>query len=237
MKKSNILKFSFLFVVLLLKLLLIHPTVIADEASTAPNLGPLAGIEMDPSTGLPEGFGKFQEIADNLSTEEKKEQYIKQEWAKLFANNKYLGPPLYYTTNFFSYFNPLWKLIFGIEFSWSWLFIFCITLWIMLASIIYFPLKEIMNTNQILSIIASIAIASLVGISGVIPRAAGTLTFAVKNIWIAIVSLAIAFFIVMLYSQLMKNFKKESEEEEFQRARETIKTEGKIAEKSLESYK
>ena len=94
--------------------------------------------EIDPSTGLPAKFSEYKERADEFRTREQNSSYLKKEWTKILAGNKYFGPFLFYTDKFFSFFNPFWKITFGMEFSWSLLFFFHIFLWITIVYILFF---------------------------------------------------------------------------------------------------
>jgi hypothetical protein len=196
---------------------------------------PIVG-NINTESGLPDSFEKFRAMSENLSEEESRKQYLYQEWTKLAKNDR-VAAIFFYTDMFFSAFDPIWENIFGIKFSWSWEFIFCLVIWIILIVIIYMPVKELFNANQILTIIISIIISSLVGKSGVIKQSADTLTFAVKNIWIAVICLIIAIIITAIYSIVLKKFghdlKKQSEEEELERAKKAIKMHGKLSEKAL----
>lgn len=200
---------------------------------------PIVG-NINSESGLPSSFEKFRSLSENLSEEESRKDYLKQEWTKIAKNDK-LAAIFFYTDKFFSTFDPLWENIFGIKFSWSWEFIFCLVIWIILIVIIYMPVKDIFNVNQLLTLIISIIISSLVGKSGVIKIAADQLTFAVKNIWLAIICLITAILIVMIYSYIMKrlgkDINKQSEEEELKELKELRKIEKETTEKNLNAYK
>jgi len=200
---------------------------------------PIVG-NINTESGLPDSFEKFRATSENLSDDEKTKQYLYQEWTKLFAKNEKIAVIFFYTDMFFSTFNPIWENIFGISFSWSWEFIFCLTIWILLIILIFMPLKEIINLNPILTSIGAIMVASLVGKAGVIKQAADTLTFAVKNIWLAVLCLLIAIIIVIIYSYILQKFghdlRKQSEQENLEMAKESIKAHGRISEKALKGY-
>jgi len=155
------------------------------------------------------------------------------------AKSDSLAAVFFYTDQLFSTFNPIWENIFGISFSWSWEFVFCLIIWIMLMVIIYMPVKELINLNQILAIVASVIISSLVGKSGVIKQIADQLAFAVKNIWLAGVCLLVTILIITIYVYVLKRFghdlKKQSEEEELERAKRSIKIHGKLSEDAIKT--
>jgi len=125
--------------------------------------------EIDPNTGLPSKFSDFKEKADLYKTREQDDDYLKREWTKILAKNRIMGPTLFYTHKFFSFFNPLWKVTFGVEFSWSWFFFVALGLWIILIILVYYPSKELFK-NKLFGLIGAIVIASLMGNFGVISR-------------------------------------------------------------------
>ncbi len=234
MKKSLILLISILSL-LLLNLFTISFTT-AQEA-----LPPIPGLsgEIDEDTGLPSEFTKFKELGNQLSEEEKRKEYLKQEWTKILAEKKVIGPVLFYTNKFFNFFNPLWKYTFGLEFSFSWAFFFSIIIWITLIVLIYSPAKAFINANPFFPLIASIIIASLAGSTGIISKTIDLLTTILKNLWLVGLSIIITGVILFIYykffGNLEEDLKKESKEEEVKRAEETIITSGKVAKENLKN--
>ncbi|MBS3079416.1 hypothetical protein J4218_04800 [Candidatus Pacearchaeota archaeon] len=214
---------------------LLTSNFISVVSAEQPNLMPsIPGLgEINENTGLPSSFEKFKSLSDNLSETEKSKTYLYQEWTKLFAKNDKFAAVFFYTDMFFSTFDPIWENIFGIKFSWSWEFIFCLTIWIMLIILLYMPVSQVISLNPFLTAVASVIIASLVGKSGEIKRAADTMTFAVKNIWLAVVCLIIAIMIIVIYVAIFKKLGKESEEDEIKKAKESIKLHGKISSEAL----
>jgi len=229
MKKS-------LFILTIVFLLVLNFSLSLAKAEVPATNVPFVG-NVNPDTGLPTTFEKYQDAAANLSDEETRVSYLKQEWTKLFAKNKFIAPILFYTDNFFSMLNPVWLVVFKIPFSWSWAFIFSLIIWIMLIIILYAPSNAITNLGFFLTLVFSIVLASLIGSTGTIKKAVDTLTIAITNIWLAILCMAIAIIIVSLYRYFLgefgKNFKKETKEQEIKKAEETILAHGKISENAL----
>jgi len=188
----------------------------------------------DESTGLPESFSKYSAIADNLSESEARKVYLKREWTKLYADGK-LAPIFYYTHNFFSFFNPLWEFAFGMPFTWSWSFFVSIAIWIAFVIILYMPSKHLFQKSPIFGLIGAIVIASLIGKSGVISNTVDLISTAVNNLWILAISILIAVIILIIYYNLMKNFEKDADNEELERAKESIKAHGKASEEAFEA--
>jgi hypothetical protein len=230
MKKS----LALIFVFLLLFNIIITQLLKAEMPSVTPSVPGLGKINEE--SGLPESFEKFKQIANNLSEDESRKQYLTQEWTKLYANGK-LSPVLYYTTEFFSFFNPVWELIFKIPFSWSWEFLFSLLIFIILIVVLYAPSKHLTNLNPVLTAVFSVVIACLVGAAGTIQKAVEQMVFAVTNIWIAVYAMAFAILFTVLYALIMKklgiNLKEKVKKEELEKAEEMIKLHGKVSEEEL----
>lgn len=195
---------------------------------------------IDENTGLPKEFIKFSEMSEKLSEEEQREAYLKQEWTKILAGNKILGPTLFYTNKFFIVFNPFWKVVFGIEFTWSWEFIFSLIIWIAIIYLIYSPAKAFLtNLHPALSLIVSAIVASLAGISGTIKHLTTMLILFLTNpwyVWAAIIAIILS---IYLYHRSMsewgKNFRKSEEEDQLKKDRETIHADAETSKKRFEN--
>ena len=239
MKKGFVFVFSlallFLFIILIN---LVHAQMqppFPGDPTTVSNI-PVVG-NIDPNTGLPQALAQFQAQADQYQKEESKTAYLKREWTKLFAGNSFFGPIFFYGDKFFSFFNPIWKLTFGMEFTFSWAFFTALGVWIVLIIIIYTPVKDFTNFNHILTLLFSAIVASLIGVSKVISMTVDALSFAVNNIWILALSYLIVFFLVILYVKVLNMYgkaaKKKAKDEEISRAEQNTKSFGRVSEKGL----
>src|SRR3989338_36319 len=232
-KRFVVLFFSLFFSILIISL--INSQTPPESINPVPKTGIL---EINPNTGLPKSFENFRNSAQNLSDEEKREEYLKQEWTKILAEQAIIGPILYYTNNFFTLFNPLWIIIFGVQFSWSWFFIFSFIMCVGFIIFFYFPVKEFTQLNPIFGLIGAIIIACIMGTTKVIPKTANLLSFAVTNFWKATLALIIFILLIWLYEKTIKTFgkklKEESEKEELERAQTIIKKTGKLYEKEFD---
>lgn len=233
----------FVFIISLITLLIINlfsiSLILAEDTVPVPQV-PIVSkfLKPDEETGLPESYEKFRTAADQLSEEESRKVYLKQEWTKIMANNTFIGGFLYYTDGFFSFFNPLWKYTFGMEFSWSWGFFLSIFIWMVLIIILYAPSKVFINLNPIFTLIFAIALASLAGAGGVISNAVSILSTMITNIWLLGLSVIITILLMVLYTYIIGNFgenlKEQAENEQIERSKETIKAHGKVSENALE---
>jgi len=196
MKKS-------LIFILLFTLILANP-IITTLAQTVPALPGLTG-ELDES-GMPKEFSDFKASAEKLSEEEQREEYLQQEWTKLMANKKVIGPFLFYTNKFFRFFNPFWKVVFGVEFTWSWAFFFSFGIFLLLALLIYDPLTSFLNFSTLPKILTTLAFVTLVGISGGIRIIIDYLSAMISGWLSMVIAVLIAFIIGIVYHKLMMKF-------------------------------
>ncbi len=237
MKKRAL--FIFISAIILLSLIIILIKAEQPPMPVMPNI-PIVG-DINPETGLPKTFKKFQQVAENLSSEELRKQYLKREWTIILAKNPILGPTLFYTENFFSFFNPVWRIVFGMEFSWAWNFFFALIIWIMLIIIFYSPSRALTNINPIITVIASVILASLMGTTGVIRTATNFLSTFLSNIWLVGIAILIAGFGIALYTKIFgeigKTEKARDKKEKLERAEDKIKATGDVAGKFLEGDK
>lgn len=87
-----------------------------------------AGDSLD---GLQERVGGIQNAADNIRDADYREQYLKTEWTKVMQNSKF-GQKLLLVQEKFQQADPIWETIFGLSFTFSWLFFLTLFIWIFL---------------------------------------------------------------------------------------------------------
>tara|TARA_Y100000310_G_scaffold345546_1_gene466328 strand:+ start:1830 stop:2495 length:666 start_codon:yes stop_codon:yes gene_type:complete len=195
-----------------------------------------AGIEQG-LEDLEEKGEQAEELVDTITDEEARAQYLKKEWTKILEKTK-AGKIILSISDFLAKFNPLFKIVLGVEYSLSWAFIFSVLIWLILFGLIFLPASSIFD-NKLTGLITTIVITSLIGIGGVIKKAIDFLSLMINNIWIALVSLlialAVAFLIGKMMKQSIKEEKEESKKEKTTRHRKIIKTEAKVAEEELKS--
>lgn len=191
-----------------------------------------------PSGALPFSPEKVEQTTEQIKTQNT--TYLKQEWKDMFADNKYLSPIVSVIDKITTFLNPFFKLILGVESSLSWVFIFAIGIWIILFFIIYQSANLIFD-KKLFAIIAAFIIASLVGLSGAIKKAVDLLETAIKNPWIAIISLVITIIIIIIIiifgGGLKKTLKKAKEKEAKRKLEENqkiIQTSADVERKKLE---
>jgi len=196
-----------LFSLLILSLLILNISLIKINAQeSVPQIPGLSGT-IDENTGLPFEFVKYREIADNLSKEESRKKYLEQEWTKLMADKKAVGPVLFYTNKGFSFFNPFWEIIFGIKFTWSWKFILSFFIWLFIIVLVYSPIKELTEFNPIFSFLAGILVASLCGYFQLIQMIVSFLVI-LKNIWFVLLTIVIIIIFAYFYNKKFREMAK-----------------------------
>ena len=236
MKNKNFLKIVLFFIILIsINFISAHHEVITGKAvgdvpENIPGSNILNKLEIDPATGQPKSIVEAEEKFDKYK--EQNANYLAKEWTKILANNKFFGPVLFYTDKFFSVFNPLWKAIFGIEFSWSLAFILSFIIFIIITVLVYYPIYGIFP-NKLVDFIVSIIITSLIGIAGSIKKAVELADLFAKNIIILTIVVIIVILFVVVYILYMKKLIKESGELALERSKENIKALGKVSGEDL----
>ena len=203
---------------------------VGDVPENIPGSNILNKLEIDPSTGQPKSIVEAGEKFDKYK--EQNISYLAKEWTKILADNKFFGPVLFYTDKFFSVFNPFWKAVFKIEFSWSWTFFFSFVFWVIFIVLVYYLLIGLFK-NKLVDFIVSIIIASLIGVAGAIQKIVDFLALFITNLIALIIIIILIMLIVIFYMYFMKKLMGESEETELERSKENIKALGRVSKDEL----
>jgi|TARA_B100001971_G_C18171895_1_gene527637 hypothetical protein len=183
--------------------------------------------------GYPESYEKYIEFSNSLVEREQDQEFWKKSLTGVFAGDPVLGPIVFYTDKFFSFFDPMWEVLFGIEFDWSWEFFLSLICWIALIIVVYYPSQGLFP-NITVDILIGVIIASLIGISGAIQEFVGVVGEFADNIWLMIgfiILLVMGFF---LYIGIFKKVIKSSEEIDLERSKDKIKSFGKNVGESMD---
>ena len=73
---------------------------------------------------------EVEDIADTLSDDDARAEYLKQEWIKMVDDKPWIREPLIQGDKVFTFLNPIWKFILRMEFEWSWLFFLTLMIWL-----------------------------------------------------------------------------------------------------------
>jgi len=227
-------------IVILLVLFVIFLKLNPSLTGKAINLNPSPeNINPDDPLGVginPEQIPQSPEEWQNKST-----SYLKQEWLNILGNSKYgwifLGiRDTLIKLDFF------WNPVLGVNYSFSWIFIFALAIWFILFFIIYDVVVFISN-KKLIRIIAAFCIASLIGTAGVIKKASDLLSLVITNTWIAWVSLVIAVLIMVLLVELsgglkayVEKGKEKNAKEQQDKDRQVLHVEAEVAKEELDSY-
>lgn len=188
--------------------------------------------DFNPDTGKPRNLETFQKYGDYYQDREQNKSFLLQEWTNLLANNQYLGPFFFYTDMFFAFFNPLWTIVFGVEFSWSWAFFLSFGIWIFFIFLVYYPMQGVLG-NQAIDLFIAMIIASLIGVSGAIKKVVEFFSIFTTNIFVLFVIVVLMILILFFYRQLFKGLVKESKKIELEESEENIRTFGKVTRRSF----
>jgi len=229
MKKTGLF-FSLILILSVISLILIHAQELSDS-------------------GLPPDIEKITTLGKNATNaisqpQNQNTSYLKQEWKKIILKNKYLGPVFSFVDKSLEFINPFFKIVLGVEYSLSWEFIFAIGIWLILFFILYPVIKAVFSANVLISIIATFAIVTLIGLGGVIKKAVDTLSFMINNVQIAWISLAVTFIILVmliisgkLFGNWIKKGKEREKKEQESQDREVLHKDAEVSKKDLESLK
>ena len=235
MKKLGV---FYLFVLVLFSLLILNIFAVSVKAQLE-GTGLPSGLEGDVEK-IQNLTEKGQEIIEKTKEEEGRE-YLKQEWKKMLEQNK-VGKVLLAISDFIEKLNPFFKIVLGVEYSLSWAFVFAIALWIILFMILYYPIKGMFDKTWI-AIIASFAVTSLIGISGVIKKAVDLLSTIISKPWLAWLALGITIVIaaIIIYlggglKQILEKEREKAAKEKTEKDRKIIETSAKVEKENLKGY-
>lgn len=175
--------------------------------------------------GQPKGITDVKDNIDNLGTDQE-DSYLFREWTKM--------PYVEAIGGFFSFFNPVWRYTFGMEFAWSLAFFLHVFLWSLLIFAMYFPTREFFS-NRLFGAIGSVILASIVGAIGIITNFVVLLDTYIKNFWVIfVIWVVIMILVIILYKNFFESIVAASETEELSRADRRRRAAGDVAEESLD---
>jgi len=192
----------------------------------------IESFEMNPQTGLPKKYEDFKKNAEEFHIREQNQSFLWKEWTKILADKPVIGPIMFYTNNVFSFFNPVWKYSFGLEFAWSVAFFLSFILWVVLIILIYYPVGEL-SDNKLIGIIVSVVMACLAGAGGGIEGLVVFLTPLLTNFISFLLAMIVVYFLMKLYMDFMKGRQEESRKREVERAESRTITLGSVSGRGL----
>ena len=228
MKKRALLIIALLVILFLISINAQQPSI----PENIPGGNIISNIEIDERTGTPKKLNELQENIELFQTREQNNSFLWKKWAVILGDMPIIGPTLFYTEKFFSFFNIFWKAIFGMEFSWSWAFFASLGIWIVFIIIVFYPSYGIFP-NRFIDLLVAVIIASLFGTSGLIAEIVEQIDSIAINFIVFVILVIIISLIVYLYSILMQNLIEKSEDIALEQSKESIKKFGGIVRKSF----
>ena len=192
-KKKSILFFTFFIGILFFSF-----SVLAQDASDIAD----SGLEGD-AEKIISATGRLQGVAENLSDEDVRSEYLKQEWTKLLEKSKG-GRALLIISGIFNAFSPMFKLFIGIGYSLSWMFFLSLFFWALLVVFVYRPIKEIFQGKWWISLLISVILATIAAQTGIIQSSLNFLSGFFVNGWAILIGFIVGLGAGYLYLAIMK---------------------------------
>jgi hypothetical protein len=180
---------------------------------------------------LPDEVQKIQELGQNVTNDEGQIEtdYLKEEWRKIIGNSG-VGRLMEKTEESITPINPLFKVITGINFSWSFLFFLNLVIWACMVIYSYRILEFVAIFSRLVKLIIAVVfviLISLTGVTGAISRFIINSVTKIDNLGMQIVAFVclITFFIFLsMYSKFLKDLAiKMKEKRDIKTAKETAK--------------
>jgi hypothetical protein len=171
---------------------------------------------------IPQEFRGVAEAGEKLIDEENRSQYLKQEWGKILANNKIMGPIIKAYAKVSPYTDPVFRYIIGMTPSLTWLFALTLTLWICLAIYIFRFLELfsiVSEITQYLIFIATMIVISFTKVCLNIAQITINRLSLLTTWWMQLIGIGIVLGILILASVFSKQLKEFFEKAKERRAK------------------
>lgn len=171
---------------------------------------------------LPQEFRGISETGQKLVEEGNRSQYLKQEWGKILANNKIIGPIIKGYAKISPYTDPIIKLIIGMTPSLTWLFVLALTIWICLAIYIFRFLglvSVVSEITQYLIFIATMIVISFTKVCLNISQITINRLSLFTTWWMQLIGIGVVLGILILASVFSKQLKEFFEKAKERRAK------------------
>jgi hypothetical protein len=198
------------FIISILMLLICIQLIIAQNEPPAPSVpgSEIAG-EINPDTGQLKKIEEIQKSVEGFKNRQQNQSFLYKQWTTL----PYVGKALSATEQFFSALNPLWRLLFQIEFSWTLFFMLCLFFLIIIFIFMYVAVETFTPFNPFILAIISGVLAFIIGISEGINQGVTLITRLFPNGWTLFVGFIAAVILVVIYIQVMKKWGYDLKEE------------------------
>ncbi len=196
---------------------------------------------------LPPEVEKIQDVGEsfssagkNLTDEELRDEYLKQEWSKILEKSN-AGRFLLAISNVFSILSPVFKLLIGMEYELSWLFFLSLGVWIAIVIIIYKPVRNFLQVSNWVAFGISVIIPTIGAQFGTLQIFVSFFTPLFKNLWSTITTIIVIAILIYAYAAVIDHFGKSAKEslkkEREQRREHKAKTVEKIHDIIIKAHK
>lgn len=199
-------------------------------------LNVFANNSTDSYSGLEDDQKKIQDTVDKLPIDEQTGGLDKEE----FEGYKSKAEERIEKIN--NYVGPVTNILFNHKFDLSWIFLFAVICWLLIAEFIAGPLQDIFGVNSLLSVLIALIVSSI-AMQGFGENLTTWLSSIGSAWYISLVIVFIMIIVGIVYGMFMKFFGKKMEEakenaakDQTDKDRQIIHTDANISEKRLESY-
>lgn len=190
--------------------------------------------------GITDTSERITGIGKNLSDEEKRDAYLKQEWSKILEKSN-AGKVILRVGKVFEALSPVSKIFIGIEYSLSWIFFLSLAFWIAIVIIIYKPIKNFIQADAWVPWAISIIVPTLGSQFGALQMVVSFFAPLFQNLWSTITTLIVLGILIYAYSAVLKHFglsiEKSLKEEREERREQKAKTVERIHDITIKSSK
>lgn len=183
-----------------------------------------------PAGQIGDNADKITNAVDNLSNNETRGEYLKQEWTKILEKTT-LGKFFLGISNVLKVFSPVFKIFIGVDYSLSWYFYLCLFIWIFVVCFIYNSIKNLLQLKVILSLFISIIVPAIAAQINTFGMIADFIIKILTKPWMLYIAIAFGFLAGFVYYLIMKSLgdyikksKKEDEEARREHKQKALET-------------
>jgi predicted membrane protein len=218
-KKSMNYKYLILIIALVLIAILV-PILIKNLTGKA--IGEINYNNPEDPLGIginPENIPQTPEDAKEISKE-----YLRKNWALLLQDSTHpLGKALWTANKALIALSPVFRLLIGMEYSFSWMFFLSLVIVITIMAIIYKTLKEALEFKSWVSLGIAVIVPALGVQTGFLQKILDYFSPTLTNFWIRTIFIFFLILILIIYSDIIKQIKimrERAEKEETEERRE-----------------
>jgi len=154
---------------------------------------------------LDERVDVVEEFMDN--PEESSRDYLQTEW-RMILEKRGFGKVLLIISDFLKNLNPVFNLILGVEYSLSWMFFLCLFFWIVVFLMVFFAIKAIFVTSDILNFAAGFLVPFILAQFKLFVKFVDFISPLLKDTKIVLLTLLVVALLLSFYIRLMQSLEK-----------------------------